>query len=66
MSEHTEQEDLEILAKSDLLVPDSLTMRELADHFMELWGEHLADTQASLTTRSPPRPGRWAAWWIAL
>lgn len=46
MSEHTEQEDLEILAKSDLLVPDSLTMRELADHFMELWGEHLADTQA--------------------
>lgn len=46
MSEHTEQEDLEILAKSDLLVPDSLTMRELADHFMELWSEHLADTQA--------------------
>ena len=46
MSEHTEQENLEILAKSDLLVPDSLTMRELADHFMELWGEHLADTQA--------------------
>ena len=46
MSEHTEQEDLEVLAKSDLLVPDSLTMRELADHFMELWGEHLAATLA--------------------
>ena len=52
MSEHTEQEDLEILAKSDLLVPDSLTMRELADHFMELWGEHLADTQAMYEFRN--------------
>ena len=45
LPEPSESEDLEVLAKSDVLVPEGLTLRDLAQQFMELWGEHLADVQ---------------------
>lgn len=45
LPEPSESEDLEVLAKSDVLVPEGLTLHDLAQQFMELWGEHLADVQ---------------------